>query len=472
MKRLTLFVLTALLCVAPLSSVRADSSIQENAQQVISIGCGWVIDDEYYTVSWGSGVALGESMVLTNAHVGLYDAGEVDLYEYDYCIGGTARNMYSEPAYDMVLVPTVYNNENGFDYVVMAAYDTDIKPYTFASEATYGNADSLVLGDDLTLLGYPAIADGTILATTGVVSGYSGDQYIRSDAIVEFGNSGGAAFDARGNLVGLVTSVSVGELNSLTNIQNLNAIFEDFVPEAITRDYDTLYTIDNYTCFTDDACYNFGEGDDIPLDGLNDEEAVVPEATPLTDAEALAILESEQLSNEDAAPVEGSGTVFTDTSPGAYDEAKRSLSMRDNVKGQILLQVELRGEAWYVNPGDGLRYYMKDDATAYEMMRFFGLGITDEDLSTIPLKSDTTAINDATSICSQNALARSLRGRILLQVEQHGEAWYVDPDTCYRIYMADGDAAYTIMRYLGLGITDADLERLPWNLETPTEVTV
>ena len=38
-------------------------------------------------------------------------------------------------------------------------------------------------------------------------------------------------------------------------------------------------------------------------------------------------------------------------------------------------------------------------------------------------------------------------------------------DTCRRIYMEDGNAAYTIMRYLSLGITDA-------NLGTITEGTI
>ena len=54
-----------------------------------------------------------------------------------------------------------------------------------------------------------------------------------------------------------------------------------------------------------------------------------------------------------------------------------------------------------------------------------------------------------------------VRGRILLQVEQHGEAWYVDPVSNKRYYMKDGDAAYQIMRKLSLGITDVDLARIP-----------
>ncbi|MBU2509647.1 hypothetical protein KKE33_04710, partial [Patescibacteria group bacterium] len=126
-----------------------------------------------------------------------------------------------------------------------------------------------------------------------------------------------------------------------------------------------------------------------------------------------------------------------------------------------LLQVEEHGEAWYVNPTDSRRYYMRNGEVAYEMMRSFGLGITDADVNLIPLVTDTTEMNDSTSACSSNSIARRLKGRILLQVEQHGEAWYIHPEKCRRIYMKDGAAAYTIMRFLGLGIINVDLSKMP-----------
>jgi len=137
--------------------------------------------------------------------------------------------------------------------------------------------------------------------------------------------------------------------------------------------------------------------------------------------------------------------------------------------GYILLQVQANGEAWYVNPSDSLRYYMKDGATAYQMMRNFGLGITDTDLEKIPSVSSTGEMKVASSICSINSVANRLKGRILLQVQQHGEAWYIYPKTCRGIYMKDGQAAYDIMRFLGLGITNADLSLMPSG--TPPTVT-
>jgi hypothetical protein len=96
------------------------------------------------------------------------------------------------------------------------------------------------------------------------------------------------------------------------------------------------------------------------------------------------------------------------------------------------------------------------------MMRSFSLGITDADLEDIMVAGNTTDMLDVESICDGSPLANQLKGKILLQVEQHGEAWYVHPDKCYRIYLKDGEAAYDIMRFLSLGITNSDLEKMPF----------
>ncbi|MFH1112008.1 MAG: IPT/TIG domain-containing protein [Patescibacteria group bacterium] len=122
------------------------------------------------------------------------------------------------------------------------------------------------------------------------------------------------------------------------------------------------------------------------------------------------------------------------------------------VKGKILLQVESHGEAWYVNPTDGKRYYMKNGVIAYQMMRQFGLGITNANLARVPQKGDNKTYPSALN---------HIKGRILLQVEAYGEAWYVNPKTGYMYYMKDGEAAYNLMRYHSLGITNKDLEKIP-----------
>jgi len=52
-----------------------------------------------------------------------------------------------------------------------------------------------------------------------------------------------------------------------------------------------------------------------------------------------------------------------------------------------------------------------------------------------------------------------LSGRILLQVEAHGEAWYVNPLNQQRYYLGRPADAFQIMRSLGLGITESSYQQ-------------
>lgn len=124
----------------------------------------------------------------------------------------------------------------------------------------------------------------------------------------------------------------------------------------------------------------------------------------------------------------------------------------NNTKGYILLQVESHGEAWYVDPVSLKRSYMKDGDAAYEMLRRFGLGITDKDLEKIPVEGSKEKGNQA--------FVNKMKGRIFLQVQQKGEAWYVYPKDGKRYYLKNGEEAYRIMRILGLGITNNNLNKI------------
>lgn len=134
------------------------------------------------------------------------------------------------------------------------------------------------------------------------------------------------------------------------------------------------------------------------------------------------------------------------------EKEKKLLEKVDNnlsnkLKGKILLQVESTGEAWYVNPKNSKKYYMADGGEAYNIMRDLGVGITNKDLEKI--KGDKT-------------FAKKQSGKIFLQVETNGEAYYIDFNGVAH-YLKDGAAAYTIMRELGLGITNNDIRKIDIN---------
>ena len=127
--------------------------------------------------------------------------------------------------------------------------------------------------------------------------------------------------------------------------------------------------------------------------------------------------------------------------------AVQASTLSQRLKGYVLLQVEAHGEAWYVLPSSGLRTYLQDGAAAFAIMRSAGLGITDANLAKVRAGDPT--------------LIARLRGYILLQVQAHGEAYYVCPRDSSVIYMKDGAAAYQLLRSCGLGISTSNLMTIP-----------
>lgn len=80
-----------------------------------------------------------------------------------------------------------------------------------------GDSDTLQLGDRLNVIGYPGIGGDTITFTEGAISGFVsvpglGDRsWLKTDAALAGGNSGGLAADLDGRIVGIPTIVGTGE---------------------------------------------------------------------------------------------------------------------------------------------------------------------------------------------------------------------------------------------------------------------
>jgi len=66
---------------------------------------------------------------------------------------------------------------------------------------------------------------------------------------------------------------------------------------------------------------------------------------------------------------------------------------------------------------------------------------------------------DLSKVKSDKNFAKKNSGKIFLQVEAHGEAYYIDFNGSAH-YLKDGSAAYAVMRDLGLGITNNDLSKI------------
>lgn len=176
--------------------------------------------------------------------------------------------------------------------------------------------------------------------------------------------------------------------------------------------------------------------------------------------------------------------------------------MYKNLKGKIMLKVESAGEAYYVHPASEKMYYLGRPDDAFNVMREQGVGITNVNLEKIPVglgnltgldtdgdglpdlfedaigtnknsvDSDGDGHNDKTEIESgynpngagklntDNNFSEIQKGKIFLQVERNGEAWYINPADGKRYFLGRPADAFAVMRNLGLGISNKNFDSM------------
>jgi putative serine protease PepD len=182
-----------------------------------------VADDPSSEVGWGSGTVLTpDGLILTNAHVAMPSAAGLAIYDQDPTpvrdpAGLVIAVVQSE---DQPPVPRYRARVLAADGYLDAALiridrNLDGSPVAPGSlrlpVVTLGDSDGLRVGDRMTVVGYPGIGGDTISLSSGEVSGFLGDArigpraWIKTDAVVSHGNSGGLAADAQGRIVGIPT---------------------------------------------------------------------------------------------------------------------------------------------------------------------------------------------------------------------------------------------------------------------------
>lgn len=135
------------------------------------------------------------------------------------------------------------------------------------------------------------------------------------------------------------------------------------------------------------------------------------------------------------------------SSAGSSDSSSvaNSSPLASKLKGKILLQVEDKGQAWYVNPVNGKKYSLGKPADAFDLMRKLALGVSNANFNSIE-KSPSSWKN--------------LAGRILIKPEDNGKAYYFNPDNLKLYYLGRPADAFNVMRNLGLGITTGNLNTI------------
>jgi S1-C subfamily serine protease len=161
----------------------------------------------------GSGSLISaDGLILTNAHV-----VEVD-QQCPYDTIGVAVLGRSDQPPDLLYIADLLTIDPALDLAIVkiaadlngAAVQVDL-PYL-----ALGDSQAVGLGDQLRVLGYPGIGGDTITLTSGTVSGFTeerdveGRAWIKTDAAISGGNSGGSAVDTDGSLVGVPTIAGSG----------------------------------------------------------------------------------------------------------------------------------------------------------------------------------------------------------------------------------------------------------------------
>ena len=175
-----------------------------------------------YYVGSGS-IISSNGLILTNAHVADPAAvGETGMTP-DALVVGIVQSEDQPPVY-------AYRAEvkaiDGFIDLAVIQITTTVKGESVDTSSlnlpyvSLGDSDSVHVGDHISILGFPAIGGNTITYTSGDVAGFSaedklGDRaWIKTDATISGGNSGGMATDDQGQLIGVPSIASSGSSNT------------------------------------------------------------------------------------------------------------------------------------------------------------------------------------------------------------------------------------------------------------------
>lgn len=176
------------------------------------------------TLSSGTGTVIDKSgHILTNKHVieesGYYDTNSIlaicitDNPDQSPTCQYTAEIInISEGDLDLALLKIdkkLETTSNGKFRITPLTTQPQLKYKSILSEINTKPA----LGSQINVLGYPGAGGDNISLTRGIYSGTVDELFFKTDAKVNSGNSGGAAFDQNNQFLGVPTAVSGGQGN-------------------------------------------------------------------------------------------------------------------------------------------------------------------------------------------------------------------------------------------------------------------
>ena len=200
---------TAEIELTPEHSARGVEDMVHSTVQILAM----VDDSGTWVPIWsGSGSLVSEDgLVLTNNHV-----VDTSLFEYDAL--GIALTERSDQPPTLTYLAVVLVRDPALDLAVIRI-DSDLQGNPVSPQFSFMNladSDQAEIGDSLRIWGYPGIGGETITFTEGAVSGFTlergidGRAWIKTDATIAGGNSGGMGTNEDGDLIGVPTIVTSG----------------------------------------------------------------------------------------------------------------------------------------------------------------------------------------------------------------------------------------------------------------------
>jgi len=191
---------------------------------------------------WGSGTLISaDGLILTNAHVARPNAGGLGVQMTDPTPLVDPADLVvaiiadeAQPAVPRYFATVVA--ADGYLDAALIRIDRTIDGAPVAPGSLnlpflpMGDSEVLSVGDDLTIVGYPGIGLDTISLSAGKLSGFLGDPrigdraWMKTDAVISQGNSGGLAANDAGELVGLPTWVLGEDLGGYSFIRPISLI--------------------------------------------------------------------------------------------------------------------------------------------------------------------------------------------------------------------------------------------------------